>query len=197
MAAQKGRLMMGLLAAFGAAIAAADCDEDSANLLAGANCGFDSNLSQWNTTVAGTFSHDAADGSPDVGSLAVDADTTFSPTMTLVSACVGVPASTELGYGVHHRLRSGTDPSSCFVQLQQFTGAGCTGSFDSSMLTFFSPAAGWLPAAGMGTTNATTVSGRLQIVCDGGFPTWQLGFDNGFIGPGLTVPVTLVEFDVH
>lgn len=164
------------------------------------NCGFDTNLTGWTSTVADpACAHNAADGSSAVGNSECGAFLN-APNFQLQlssTACLDVNPSTTYGLGADFRLVSGGTVN-CLVRAEAHNDNTCTSPNFSHETPVISPITSYTQASGFITTGMTHGSVLMRVLCDS--PAAQGDFvvriDDVFLSVGLT-PVELQEFSVE
>lgn len=163
-----------LLSALGSGPAAASC-QDSANLLAQHNCGFDKDAKGWTAAPGASVSHDPADH----GVLKAVADAAGS--LTILGPCLAAQAKT--GYHFSARLRGAAGTAYfCSINIFQYSGDHCSQGEEPLGSAPGPPGTTWATVEGSATTGAAK-SVQVRAVCSGQ-PGFVVQFDDFVFGKG-------------
>ena len=176
----------------------ADCSDLPQNILAGENCGVDTDTTNWQLLGAsGTITFEGGDGDP-AGSLQLDSVVFPGPGSTdYVTAGMcssSVQPSTTYEYQMSIKHLTGT-VTSCTVNLITFDTTNCVGTPTVAGVVLTSFDMSWQAFTGQGTTAASAQSGYLFTQCFGSEPFTVLldnavlegaifgdGFESGDVG---------------
>jgi hypothetical protein len=162
-----------LCAAISSAALATDCASQSENLLAGANCSFDRDLTGWQAAPGDEApAHEAKEGQPRAGALRAAGGSNGS--ITVLGPCLpALPGIYEIGGSF--RSAAGT-PYYCAVDALQYADATCTLDEKPLVAAGQPPAEGWKSATSSAVTDGDTGSVRVRLGCSGK-PDFEVLFD--------------------
>ncbi len=191
-------------------IAAADCDDDSRNLIQTDNCAFDADTSGWtliedDPATVSSAAHVSTFGYPEtgqpnsLGALQLDVSSSNSFVIVRSDACIPIDDTSTYNFGAAIESESGRPFCRVFAEI--FSDASCTSPAGSASGFDRTVPSSWFVYAFQVrdfNTPPSTQGARLNIRCDAsGTSAYSVLIDNAFFGPSGLLPVELQSFQIE
>ncbi len=142
-----------------------DCAGAAGNLLAKANCGFDTNAAGWNGHPDTTIAHQPATGG-DPATAAMKVTSGAQGSVSASSACVPVKGTTTYQFSARLRRSSGT-LYFCAMNVWQYSDMKCAAGQEPLGSDGRPPAETWATVQGTAETRANARSALIRADCSG------------------------------